>query len=122
MRRDVADADADPAMGRPVRRRAVPAQRVVQRETARRQRHHRPACLVDFVDDRLAAAVDAVRQPERGVAQLTRIAARRHYLHAAGFGAGVAQRHPGGDVLVWGQAEIGRVLVPGGEGWAVAPP
>jgi hypothetical protein len=36
MRRDIADANADPAMRGAVRRRAMAAQRVVQREAAGR--------------------------------------------------------------------------------------
>ena len=61
-RGDVADPEPDAAMVRPVRRRAVAAQRVVQRETAGRQCHRDRLALVERLDDRLAAAVDAVRQ------------------------------------------------------------
>jgi hypothetical protein len=81
--------------------------------------HHDRPGRIDLLDDGLAAAIDAVLQPERGVRHLPRHALRRHHLHAAGFGAGVAQRHPRGDMLVRVETEIGRVLVPGGEGRAV---
>ena len=104
---------------RPVRRRAVRAKRMVQREAASGHRHHHPAALVELLDDRLAAAIDAVVEAERGVMHLARRAPRRHHLHAAGLGAGVAQRDPGGDVLVRIEAEIGRVLVPRGKGRAL---
>src|SRR5690348_16379852 len=106
MRRDVADAEPDPAVRRPVRRRTMPAQRVMQRKAARRQLHHRGAAFVEWFDDRLTAAVDAVHQAERGVAQLARFAARRGDFHAAGFGAGVTEGHPGGDMLVRVEPEI----------------
>src|SRR5436190_10484370 len=60
MRRDIADAEPDPPVIRPVRRRAVPAQRVVQREAAGRQLHHRGAARLQRLNDRLTGPVDAV--------------------------------------------------------------
>src|SRR5689334_22126924 len=76
MRRDITDADADAAMRGAVRRRAVAAQRVVQREAAGPQRHHLAVALVETLDDRLAAAVDPVLEAERGMVQLLRPPAR----------------------------------------------
>src|SRR5215472_17819659 len=71
--RDVADAEPDAPVTGPVRRRAVTAQRVVQREAAGRQFHHDAAALVEWLADRLPGAVDAVREPQRGMAHLSRL-------------------------------------------------
>src|SRR5665213_2208374 len=98
---------------------AVPAGGFSLHHPLCRHRHHHRVVLVEFVDDLLAAAVDAVLEAERGMAKLPRCAARRHHLHAAGRFGGVGQRDPGGDVLVGRDAEIGRVLVPGRESGAV---
>src|SRR5260370_2409571 len=102
---NVADAEPDPAMVRSVRRRAVRAKRVVQRELPGRQLHHLATAVEELLDDRLAGAVDAVLEPQRGALHLARPPLRRGDLHTAGFCPGVAHRHPAGDVLCRPKAE-----------------
>src|SRR5205085_5473325 len=72
MRRDIADAEPDPPVIRPVGRRAMAAQRVMQREAAGWHLHHRCAALFERFDDRLAGAIDAVREPQCRVTHLPR--------------------------------------------------
>jgi len=55
------------------------------------------------------------------MAERPRRTLRRHYLHASGLAARIGQRDPGGDVLVRRQAEISRILMPGGKHQRVWP-
>ena len=119
MGRDVVQPDADPAVRGAVGRGAMHRKLVVQREGTGGQRHRHRVGIVERLHDGLAGAVDAVRETEGRVVQLARGAAAREHLHAAGLGCRIGQRDPGADLLLRLQAEIGAVLVPGGEGGRV---
>jgi len=93
----------------------VKAQRVVERELARAQRRVHRRSVVHLADDRLAGAVHAAGDDAGAMRSLTAVAAPGQELHAAVLRRRVGEREPRGHVHVGPQAEIGRVLVPGGD-------
>ena len=75
MRRQVVETDADPAVHRVVRRRAMHREFVMQRKFAGFERHRRRVALVERLNDRLTGAIDAVGETHRRVMVEARFAA-----------------------------------------------
>ena len=88
---------------------------MVQRELAGAQRGVHRRRVVDLADDRLARAVHAAGDDTGAMRSLAASVAPGQELHAAVLRRRVGQREPGGHVHVGAQAEIGGVLVPGGD-------
>src|SRR6266849_5347539 len=115
VRRDVADRQADPTSGRPIRLRAVEAQRVVQRELARAQWRVNRRRVVHVPDDRLPRTIHAAGDDARAMGQLPATVTAGQKLHAAVLCRRIGEREPRGDVHVRAQSEIRGVLMPGGD-------
>jgi len=66
----------------------------------------------------ICRGVDAVPDQAAFLPELAADMAADRELHRAGLGRDVAERHPGRDVVERAQAEIGRILVAGGNAFA----